>query len=353
MTPVLDEEKLHGMMLKMVGDLGALVNGSLVVTGDQLGLYKALAQGGPMNSDELAQATGTAERYVREWLAAQAASGYVMYDGQTEKFHMTPEQSAVLAEEDSPFAMSGGFYSGCATVKGEPVLREAFKTGKGISWGDHDGCLFCGVARFFRPNYMQHLVQEWIPALDGVVEKLERGALVADVGCGFGLSTQFMAAAFPNSTFIGFDIHEPSVREAQRGAQEKGLTNVRYEVASAQSFAGQDFDFITTFDCLHDMGDPVGAAAHIRQALKNDGTWMIVEPFAHDKLEDNLNPIGQVYYGFSTTVCTPTSLSQDVGLALGAQAGEKRLGEVVRGGGFTTFRRALETPFNMVLEARP
>ncbi|MCL4691517.1 MAG: methyltransferase domain-containing protein [Candidatus Hydrogenedentes bacterium] len=349
----MNEEKLHEMLGKMVGDLGAAVNGALVITGDRLGLYKALADGGPYSSTELAEQTDTSERYVREWLASQAASGYVEYDPDSERFYMTPEQTMVFANEESPFLMTGGYYSVASVYKDEPKLTKAFRTGDGVAWGDHDGCLFCGVAKFFRPGYQAHLVAEWLPALDGVTEKLEAGAQVADVGCGHGLSTIIMAEAFPNSTFTGFDYHEESIRCARDTAQKAGVTNVRFEVGTAKDYPGTEYDLVTFFDCLHDMGDPAGAASHVRTTLKPDGTWMMVEPFAHDTLQENLNPVGRVYYGFSTAVCTPSALSQEVKNALGAQAGEAKLRKVAEAGGFRSFRRATETPFNLILEARP
>ncbi|MCC6695039.1 MAG: methyltransferase domain-containing protein [Candidatus Hydrogenedentes bacterium] len=349
----MNEAKLHEIVGKMVGDLGAAANGALVITGDRLGLYQALSENGPLTVEELAQQTGTNERYVREWLSAQAASRYVEYDPSVERFYMTPEQSMIFANEDSPFLMTGGFYSLAAVYKDEPKLTNAFRTGEGIAWGDHDGCLFCGTAKFFRPGYQAHLVSEWLPALEGVTEKLEAGARVADVGCGHGLSTVMMAEAYPQSTFIGFDYHEDSIRCARGHARKAGLSNVRFLVASAKDYPGNDYDLVTFFDCLHDMGDPAGAAAHVRKSLKPDGTWMLVEPYANDRLEDNLNPVGRVYYAFSTAVCTPSSMSQEVKAALGAQAGEARLREVAESAGFRTFRRATETPFNFVLEARP
>jgi SAM-dependent methyltransferase len=353
MTTVLDEQKLHDMLGKMIGDLGAAANGALVITGDRLGLYKALAAKGPMTSAELAEATDAAERYVREWLATQAASGYVNYDAVEKQFYMTPEQAMVFADDDSPVLMTGGFYNLSAVYRDEPKLTEAFRTGQGVSWGDHDSCLFCGTAKFFRPGYHAHLVQDWIPALDGVQNKLEAGGTVADVGCGYGLSTMIMAQAFPNSAFIGFDIHEPSIEYARNEAQQLGITNVTFDVATAKNYPGNDYDLVTFFDCLHDMGDPRGASKHVLQTLKKDGTWMIVEPMAGDEVEDNLNPVGRVYYAFSTAVCTPSSLSQEVGEGLGAQAGEAKLRDVVTSGGFTQFRRATETPLNLILEARP
>ncbi len=349
----LNETKLHEFMGKMVGDMGAAIGTALVLIGDRLGLYKTLAALGPLTSNQLAEQTGTAERYVREWLAGQAASGYVEYHPDTNKFSMTPEQATVLADEESPAYICGGFYSIASVIMDEPKITDAFRTGHGLAWGDHHECLFCGTAKFFRPGYKVHLISSWIPALKGVKEKLEGGAMVADVGCGHGHSTLIMAEAFPNSQFIGFDIHGPSISEAQQMAKEMRLTNVRFEVASAKTYPGNRYDLVTFFDCLHDMGDPEGAAAHVKASLDSDGTWLIVEPFAHDKLEDNLNPIGRVYYGFSTTVCTPASLSQEVGKALGTQAGEARLKEVVTAGGFTRFRRATETPLNLILEAKP
>ncbi len=349
----IDESKLHDMLTKMVGDMGAAAVASLVVLGDKLGLYKTLAAQGPLTTSELADRTGTTERYVREWCAAQAGSGYIEYDPNGDAFHMTPEQQAVFSDENSPFCMTGGYYAISSLFTDEPKITHAFQTGEGVAWGDHSECLFCGTEKFFRPGYMANLVSEWLPALDGVVEKLERGARVSDVGCGRGASTLVMAKAFPNSTFTGFDFHRASINHANQHAQASGLKNVRFEVAAAKHFPGDNYDLVAFFDCLHDMGDPVGAAAHARQSLHPDGTMMLVEPFAHDNLADNLNPIGRMYYCFSTMVCTPASISQEVGLALGAQAGEKRLRDVVTEGGFTRFRRATETPFNLVLEAKP
>jgi SAM-dependent methyltransferase len=264
---------------------------------------------------------------------------------------MSPEQAAVFADEDSPVFVAGGFSFLSAVYNDEPKLAEAFKTGKGLHWGEHCNCLFCGVERFFRPGYRAHLVAEWLPALDSVVEKLERGAKVADVGCGHGASTMLMAQAFPNSEFVGIDFHDRSIAHARKHAN--GAKNVRFEVARAQDFSGKGYDLVAMFDALHDMGDPVGAIAHIRSTLKNDGTLLLVEPMAGDSLADNLNPVGRVYYAGSTHICVPTALNQEVGMALGAQAGEKRIGEVVRAGGFSRFRKAATTPFNMILEARP
>jgi SAM-dependent methyltransferase len=346
----LDMQKLEPLLGKVVNEMGAASNGALVILGDKLGLFRALSRGA-MTSAELAAATGTHERYVREWLSAQAASGFVDYQADTAKFSMSPEQAAVFADEDSPVFVAGGFSFLSAVYNDEPKLAEAFKSGKGLHWGDHCNCLFCGVERFFRPGYRAHLVAEWLPALDGVVEKLERGAKVADVGCGHGASTLLMAHAFPNSEFVGIDYHDRSIAHARKHAN--GARNVRFEVARAQDFSGSDFDLVAMFDALHDMGDPVGAVAHIRTTLKRDGTLLLVEPAAGDSLAENLNPVGRVYYAGSTHICVPTALNQEVGMALGAQAGEKRIGEVVRAGGFSRFRKAATTPFNMILEARP
>jgi SAM-dependent methyltransferase len=346
----LDMNKLDSLVGTVVNELGAASNAALVILGDKLGLFRALSQGAA-TSAELAAKTGTHERYVREWLSAQAASGFVDYDAETGMFSMSPEQTAVFAAEDSPAFMVGGFGLLSAIFHDEPKLAEAFKSGKGMHWGDHCNCLFCGVERFFRPGYRTHLVAEWLPALDGVTGKLERGAKVADIGCGHGVSTLLMADAFPNSQFVGIDYHEGSIAHAREKAD--GRKNVRFEAARAQDFPGDGYDLVTMFDSLHDMGDPVGAVAHIRDALAKDGTLMLIEPAAGDSLAENLNPVGRVYYAGSTHICVPTSLNQEVGLALGAQAGAKRLEAVVREGGFSHFRKAAATPFNMILEARP
>jgi ubiquinone/menaquinone biosynthesis C-methylase UbiE len=348
----INEVALQNLVGKMVGDLGAVVSGALVVLGDRLGLYRALAEAGPVDSAKLADRTGLDERYVREWLANQAASGYVNYESNGGVFSMSAEQKAVFADSESPVAMTGGFYAAASVYHDEPRVAEAFRTGAGIAWQDHHDCLFCGTEKFFRPGYAANLVQNWIPALDGIHAKLEAGAQVADIGCGHGASTVIMAKAFPNSKFTGFDLHPGSIEKARRAAREGGLANVTFATASAKEFPGR-YDFITTFDALHDMGDPVGAAAHVRKSLQPDGAWMIVEPLAGNRLEENLNPVGRVYYGFSTMVCTPNSRSQEVGLALGAQAGEHRLREVMEKAGFRQFRRAAQTPFNFVLEAKP
>jgi len=352
-TP-LDEAKLNAFVVKMVGDIGATLTGALVIIGDRLGLYRALAEHGAMTSAELAQRTGTHERYVREWLANQAASGYLEYDSATQRFTLPAEHQPVLSDETSPVLLCGLYQIAQTLFVDEPKITDAFKSGRGFGWHEHDERLFEATERFFRPGYSANLIANWIPALDGVDAKLLTGALVADVGCGLGTSTIVMAKAYPASRFHGFDYHEGSIRAARAAAERAGVSDrVQFEVATASAFAGKDYDFITCFDCIHDMGDPAGAATHIRAALKPNGTLMMVEPFAHDKLEDNLNPVGRVYYAASTILCTPSSLAQEVGLALGAQAGEARMRAVFEEAGFTTFRRATETPFNIVYEARP
>ncbi|MGZ3279491.1 MAG: class I SAM-dependent methyltransferase, partial [Caulobacteraceae bacterium] len=347
-------DKLNAFMGKMVGDMGAAISASLVVLGDHLGLFKALAEHGPATSVDLARATKLNERLIREWLAAQAAAEYITYDAVSGKFSLSPEQAMVFADEDSPVFMAGGFELLSAVFKDEPKVMKAFQSGLGLGWHEHDVCLFRATERFFRPGYNANLVSNWIPALDGVEAKLKAGAKVADVGCGHGASTVLMAQAYPASEFHGFDYHAPSIERAGRAAEEGGVSGrASFQVASAQDYPGEGYDLVCIFDALHDMGDPVGAAAHIRKSLKPDGTWLLVEPFAHDNLADNLNPIGRMFYGASTMVCTPASQSQDVGLALGAQAGEARLRKVAEDAGFTRFRRATETPFNLVFEVRP
>jgi len=350
---MVDDARLHQFMGQMLSDLGGAASVALVRIGDALGLYKTLHERGPMTVAELAGAAGVNERYLREWLSHQAASNYVSYDPTTQKFALPPEQAMVFAIEESPVFMPGAFDSMASFLDNQAKVEPAFKTGAGVAWGDQAGCLFCSVARFFRPGYLNNLVGSWLPALDGVVEKLQRGAKVADVGCGHGVSTVIMAQAFPNSQFIGYDFHPSSIEHAQAHAREHGVTgNTRFEVGTAKDYPEKDFDLVAFFDCLHDMGDPAGAAAHVRLSLKPDGSWMIVEPIAGDRLEDNLNPVGRIYYAASTMVCIPTSLAQEAGAALGAQAGEAKLREVVTAGGFGHVRRATETPFNMILEAR-
>ncbi len=350
----IDQAKLDEFMGRFVGDLGAAMSAALVVIGDRLGLYRAMADGTPVSAEELAERTGTDPRYVREWLSNQAAGGYVSYDPAGEAFFLTPEQSLALAQEGSPAFVPGAFQVATALTKDEEKIADAFVGRHGVGWHEHHHDLFAGTERFFRPGYAANLVSGWIPALDGVEAKLRSGVRVADVGCGHGASTILMAQAFPGSRFVGFDYHEPSISRARRAAIEAGLDDrVSFEVASAKQYPGGGYDLVAMFDCLHDMGDPVGAAAHVLETLAPDGTWLIVEPYAGDRLEDNLGPVGRVFYGASTLVCTPASRDQEVGLALGAQAGEARLREVVTAGGFTRFRRATETPFNLVLEARP
>jgi 2-polyprenyl-3-methyl-5-hydroxy-6-metoxy-1,4-benzoquinol methylase len=348
-----NEAKLQEFLGKAVGDMGAAISAILVHIGDKLGLYKAMAAAGPLTAAELAQRTGTAERYIREWLGNQAAGGYVTYDAKTGKYTLPPEQAYALADESSPVFLQGGFQVLTALYKAEPKIFENFKTGAGLDWCEHDKALFEGTERFFKPNYIGNLVNTWIPALDGVDAKLKRGARVADIGCGHGASTLIMAKAYPSSKFVGFDYHDGSIQAARKRARDAGLTDhVSFETAKSTDYPGTGYDLVTHFDCLHDMGDPVGAARHVYKTLHPDGTWMIIEPFAGDKVEENLNPVGRVFYGASTMVCVPASLAHH-GPALGAQAGEARLRQVVTDGGFKRFRRATQTPFNLVLEARP
>jgi len=350
----INQDKLHEFLGKAIVDFGATFNAALIRIGDKLGLYKALASDGPQTPAELAKRTGTAERYVREWLSSQAAGGYVTYDSSNEKFHLSEEQAFAMADESSPVFLPGAFQCALAAVKAEEKLTERFKTGQGMGWHEHHHELFVGTERFFRPGYAANLISAWIPALTGVDAKLKNGARVADVGCGLGASTILMAKSYPKSEFTGFDYHDKSIETAKQRAKDAGVGDrIRFEIAKAKDYPGKDYDFVTFFDCLHDMGDPAGASAHVHSTLKEDGTWMIVEPYAGDKLEDNLNPIGRAFYGASALICTPASLAQEVGLALGAQAGEKRLREVVTSGGFSQFRRATQTPFNLIFEARP
>lgn len=348
-----DETKLNEFMNRAVGDMGAAINASLIAIGDRLGLYKAMADGAWMTSAEVAQKTGTTERYVREWLNAQAASSYVSYDAASGKYALSPEQAFALANEESPVYLPGFFLVAVSAARDVEKIINAFRTGEGVGWHEHHEWLFEGTEKFFRPGYNANLLSQWIPALDGVEPKLKKGAKVADVGCGHGASTIIMARAYPNSTFTGFDYHSGSIERARTLAAQAGLEHrAVFEVASAKAYPGNDYDLITFFDCLHDMGDPVGAARHVFRSLKPGGSWMIVEPRAEDTVEGNLNPVGRIFYAASTMLCTPASLSQEVGMALGAQAGEKRIAEVVKAGGFRSFRRAAETPFNLVFEAR-
>jgi len=350
---MVDEAKLNAFLGKVLDDLGGAMAVPLVRLGDRLGLYKAMSEGGAMTSAELAAKAKVAERYVREWLSHQAASGYVEYDAASGKFTFPEEHAAVLSEPDSPAYMLPGFDMPGILADNEALVEPAFRSGKGVGWGDQSQCLFCATAKFFRPGYQANLVASWLPALDGVVDKLEKGAKVADVGCGHGVSTLIMAKAFPKSTFVGYDFHPSSVKEARAHAKKHGAAgNVNFEVASAADYPGEGYDLVTFFDCLHDMGDPVGAARHVRKTLNPDASWMIVEPQAGDRLEDNFNPVSRLFYAGSTLICVPTSLDQPVGAAFGAQAGFAKLSAAIREGGFGTVRKATESPVNMVIEAR-
>ena len=349
-----DGDKLMQFVFSAVGEVGATLNTALVVMGDKLGLYRAMAGAGGLTPVELAGATGIAERYVREWLNAQAAGGYVEYDAASGTYTLPPEQAVALTDESSPAYLPGFFQVALGSVIDSPDIVEAARSGDGVGWHEHDHDVFDGTERFFRPGYNANLVPAWLPALEGVVAKLERGAKVADVGCGHGSSTILMAEAYPSSTFVGSDYHAGSIETARERAAAAGVADrVSFEAVAAADIPGSGYDLITMFDCLHDMGDPVGAAKQMRELIAADGTWMIVEPKAGDRVEDNLNPVGRAYYGFSTLLCTPASLSQEVGLALGAQAGAARIRDVVSAAGFTQFRIAAETPFNLVFEARP
>jgi SAM-dependent methyltransferase len=350
---MVDETKLNAFIDKILGDLGGAFSVPMVRMGDKLGLYKALNEQGPMTPGELGAKTNVAERYAREWLSHQAASGYLEYEPATGKFTLPPEQAMVFAEPDSPVYMQAAFDMQAVMLENQPKVEAAFRSGKGVGWGDQAPCLFCTTGRFFRTGYQTNLVASWLPALDGVVSKLEHGAAVADVGCGHGFSTIIMAEAFPKSTFVGYDFHPASVEQARVHAERHGAKNIRFEAAMASDFPGKDLDLVTFFDCLHDMGDPVGAARHVRETLKPDGAWMVVEPASGDRLEDNLNPVSRMYYAGSTMVCIPTSLDQPVGAAFGAQAGFAKLSSAITQGGFGKLRKATETRFNMVLEARP
>jgi SAM-dependent methyltransferase len=353
-TPRLDEAALEQFVHQTVGDLAAAISGLMVHLGDRLGLYRAMAGAGPLTPTDLATRTGTHERYVREWLGNQAAGGYVAYDPAAGTFELSVEHALVLADETSPVFLDGAFETIAACYTDHEVFLRAFTSGEGVGWGDHDHRLYTGALRLFRPGYAANLVESWLPALDGVVEKLRDGATVADVGCGFGASTVILAQAFEHSSFVGYDIHGPSIEAAGQAASEAGVDRrARFQVASATDFPGTGFDLVTLFDCLHDMGDPVGAARHIRESLADDGTLLLVEPAAGERLEDNLNPVSRLYYGLSTVICTPSSLAQEVGLGLGAQAGPKRLEEVLNEAGFSHVRVATRTPFSLIIEARP
>ena len=351
----IDNDKLGALLGQTLGDLGGAFSVPTVRIGFRLGLFEALHRRGALGAAELAAQTGLAERYVREWAFAQAANGYITFDAASNRFRLTPEQAMVFAVKDSPVYLEGAFDLGAAMIEGQPKVEAAFKSGAGVAWGESAGCLFCAVGAFFRPGYVNGIVQAWLPSLEGALPKLKSGAKVADVGCGVGFSTILMAQAFPDSRFVGYDFHAPSIEQANAHAKAHGLAGrVRFETAPAKAIDERDFDLITMFDCLHDMGDPRGCAAHMRTLLKPDGAWMLVEPLAADRPGDNLaNPVSRLYYNASTMICVPTSLAQEVGEALGAQAGEAKLTEVLTGAGFTRVRRATEGPFNMVLEARP
>jgi len=353
-TVEVDPDKLMQLVFRSVDEVGATLNAALVVMGDKLGLYRALAGTGGLSPAELAERTGTAERYVREWLNAQAAGGIVTYDPDSGRYELPPEQAVALTDSESPAYLPGFFQIAVGSVLDSPRIVEAARSGHGVGWHEHVHDVHEGCERFFRPGYNANLISEWLPTLESVVEKLDQGARVADVGCGHGASTILMAQAFPNSTFVGCDYHDGSIQTARERAHKAGVADrVKFQTEPAAAYSGAGYDLVTMFDCLHDMGDPVGAARHVHGTLRPDGTWMIVEPNAGDRIEDNLNPVGRAYYAFSTLLCTPASLSQEVGLALGAQAGEARIRDVVQAGGFTRFRRVAETPFNLVFEARP
>jgi SAM-dependent methyltransferase len=347
----MDENKMMAFVGQAVGDVGAMLGGAMTVIGDKLGLYRAMKGAGPMTSAELSAATDTSERYVREWLSAQATRGYVTYEGDG-RFTLPDEHAIPLTDETSPACVIGAFETALGAVYATDTIAERFRTGDGFAWGAHDQHVLGGCERFFRPGYLNNLTNSWIPALSGVDAKLKSGGKVADVGCGHGASTLLLAAAYPASTIVGFDAHDGSINAARKRAADEGLADrVEFTVASASTFDGT-YDLVCFFDCLHDMGDPAGACAHVREVLAPDGSLMLIEPYAGDDLSDNLNPVGAAYYGFSTLLCTPCSLSQEVGTALGAQAGESRLREIVTGAGFSTLTRVAETPFNIVLEAK-
>jgi SAM-dependent methyltransferase len=349
-----DQDQLMAFVMRAVEEAGAALNCALVVMGDRLGYYKSLASHGPSTPAELAEHTATDEHYTREWLNAQAAGGFVGYDPSAGRYFLRPEQALALADETSPAFVVGLFQTAHGTARDATMIFDAAATGGGVHWGDHNSDVHVGCERFFRPTYAAHLVSDWLPALDGVTAKLDRGARVADVGCGHGASTILMAQSFPQSEFTGTDVHAGSIDTArERAGQANAGARMSFECAPADAFSGGPFDLVTMFDCLHDMGDPVGVARHVRSVIDDDGTWMIVEPVAGDRVEDNFTPVGRAYYGFSTLLCTPSSLAQPVGLALGTQAGPARIREVVTTAGFTRFREAARTPFNIVFEVRP
>ncbi|PHR60009.1 MAG: SAM-dependent methyltransferase [Robiginitomaculum sp.] len=349
----MNEEKFNELFGKVLGDVGGAIGLLMAFMGDKAGVYQALEEAGPSTHQELAAKIEIDPRYLLEWLSSNAAAGYVNYDADNDKFSLSPEQAAIFAHEGEPTCMQGFFQAVVAQYESHETAVDVFKTGRPRPWSEHTACCFCGTDRFFRPGYAANLVQNWIPALDGVAAKLEAGAKIGDIGCGLGSSTILLAETYPNSKVFGFDFHEPSITKAKEKAKLAGLTNVEFHTVTAKDFPGNDFDFMCIFDALHDMGDPVGAAAHIKDSLKPDGTFMVVEPLAADNLGDNLNLLAAIFYGFSTTICVPTSKAQEVGLALGAQAGQKRLTAVLNEAGFTSVHRATETPTNMVLEARP
>ena len=346
-----DEAKLEALAGKVIGDVAGALSLFMAYLGDQAGLFDALDGKGPMTVSQIADETGLNPKYLHEWLGSVSAAGYLTFDPARETFEISPEQALIFGREGQPACMQGFIQSVVSQFEAHEKASETFRTGKGRPWGDHTQCLFCGTDRFFRPGYQANLIESWIPALTGVEEKLKAGARIADIACGHGSSSVLMAQAYPNSTIHGFDFHAPSIEEARAKAKAAGVTNVQFDVATAQDYPDTDFDLVCIFDALHDMGDPVGAARHIRQTLKEDGAFMLVEPLAGDSMADNMHPLGQIFYAFSTTVCTPASLAQDVGMGLGAQAGQQRLTEVLNEAGFSQVRRASETPTNMVLEA--
>ena len=349
----IDSKKLEEFVMKAVADMGSSLSAMMVMLGEKLGLYKALQQNGPLTSEELSNKTNTSERYIREWLASQAASGYISYNPSDRKFSISPENAMVLADENSPAYLLGGYQILRSIFKDEDKFVKIFQTGEGLRWGEHHHDLFEGTAKFFKPSYMSNLVSSWIPSLEGVEEKLKKGAKVADIGCGYGVSTAIMAKAYPNSQFYGFDNHLPSIEKAKEHASKYNINeNIKFSLVSANESIGNDYDLVAFFDCLHDMGDPLGALKFARQSLKNDGTCMIVEPMANDNIEENLNLVGRIYYSASSLICVPNSLA-DNGIALGAQAGEKRIKDLVHKAGFTKFKRSAQTPFNIVYQAKP